>query len=166
MNSFSRFVVLSFVFAVGCSSSDDGGNTPKDSGTTTDTGNSNVDSSTAETESETGTDSSSSETAAETSSDTAADTAMPFDTAPVCMPTGLATECNDSNPCPDGMRCYGFGATGWCAPVTPECGGFAMTPCPSGTICLRPAGSSLGFCADAEQRICICDKYKDANGCK
>ncbi|MGZ3419154.1 MAG: hypothetical protein ACXWUG_13980 [Polyangiales bacterium] len=99
-----------------------------------------------------------SETSTDSSSDTMADTVEMLDTAPVCTPSGLGTVCNDSNPCPTDMRCYGFGDTGYCAPMMPECGGFVDTKCKDGRACMRTSGSSLGYCATFDERLCICSK--------
>jgi hypothetical protein len=101
------------------------------------------------------------ETSAETSTDAGDDGAMDtpmLDTAPVCTPSGLGTPCNDSNPCPTDMRCYGFGSSGYCAPMMPECGGFVDTKCMDGRACMRTSGSSLGYCATFDERLCICSR--------
>lgn len=71
-----------------------------------------------------------------------------------CLIGGM---CNDANPCPEGWRCYGWGEDGFCAPFAPECGGFVMTRCDPGLSCLRAGGSSLGYCASAMERSCICE---------
>jgi hypothetical protein len=65
------------------------------------------------------------------------------------------------------MRCYGFGTHGYCAPMMPECGGFVDTKCEAGRTCMRTSGSSLGYCATFDERLCICSKAKDTtiDGC-
>lgn len=90
------------------------------------------------------------------SSDVAAETAA--DTAPEPPMCSVGAPCNDTQPCVGSLICYGFGATGFCAPPEPQCGGFTMKMCTGGRACLRASGSSLGFCADAAEMKCICDK--------
>lgn len=103
-------------------------------------------------------DASSVDAADATDAHVANDAASPVDAhvasdAYVCEVGG---QCNDSNPCPEGWRCYGFGDDGFCAPFSPECGGFVMTECEAGLTCLRGGGSSLGYCATFTERSCIC----------
>lgn len=74
--------------------------------------------------------------------------------------------CGDTSPCDDGDRCF-TGATpgdGFCADFLPECGGFAMTPCSGGRECLRPDGSSVGYCATPAERSCICARVAARGG--
>jgi hypothetical protein len=101
--------------------------------------------------------------AADAPSEAAADSGP--ETGVVCEPSGIGSHCDASNPCPTDMRCYGFGTTGYCAPLTPECGGFAGTLCASGRTCLRASGADLGYCATPPQRTCICSKTTGVDGC-
>ncbi len=74
--------------------------------------------------------------------------------------------CGDTNPCDEGDRCW-TGASpddAFCADFAPECGGFVMTDCPPGLFCLRPAGSSVGFCANGADRSCICSRVASRGG--
>ena len=105
-----------------------------------------------------------SETAPETSSEVAADTAeASTDTGTsICAMEATGDTCSDTQPCPGSALCYGFGKTGFCAPAEPQCGGFVMKPCPGGRTCLRASGSSLGYCATDEEKLCICSKKADA----
>ncbi len=77
---------------------------------------------------------------------------------------GIACElgalCNDANPCPPEQVCYGSGGDGFCAPLVPECGGFAMIDCTAGRRCIRGGGSSLGYCATLEESYCICESAR------
>lgn len=90
-----------------------------------------------------------------------------IDAGPSCASTPIGRPCSSTQPCPDPYICYGFGDTGFCAPPTPECGGFVMKECTGGRTCLRASGSSLGYCATSEEMPCIC-KPSDAgkiDGC-
>ncbi len=89
------------------------------------------------------------------------------DAGPSCAVTPIGRPCTDTQPCPDPFICYGFGATGFCATPEPQCGGFIDKKCTGGRLCLRASGSSLGYCATAEELPCIC-KAEDAgaiDGC-
>lgn len=83
-----------------------------------------------------------------------------------CTTTSVGKPCGESQPCVGGYICYGVpGSTGFCAPPTPQCGGFVMAMCPSGTNCLRPKGSSLGFCATTLEEPCVCRPDSGVDGC-
>ncbi len=86
-----------------------------------------------------------------------------MDAGMVCM-AGQA--CSDSSPCDEGDRCYTGSApeNAFCADFFPECGGFPMTPCMGGRVCLRAQGSSLGYCATAAERSCICSRVASRGG--
>jgi hypothetical protein len=74
----------------------------------------------------------------------------------ICATIGQT--CNDMQPCPGDQRCYGFGDNGFCAPFSPECGGFTGKLCSGGRSCVRAGGSSLGYCATPEEKPCLCGK--------
>lgn len=79
----------------------------------------------------------------------------PADAGRVCM---IGAVCGDTQPCAEGAEfsCYGFGESGFCAPFSPQCGGFANIMCTGGRTCIRGGGGSLGYCATPEELECIC----------
>jgi len=83
-----------------------------------------------------------------------------------CGATAVGQPCGATQPCVGSFICYGVaGSTGFCAPPTPQCGGFAMVLCPAGKPCLRPKGSSLGYCPEPEEKSCICKPDSGVDGC-
>lgn len=104
--------------------------------------------------------------AADSAVDSAADAAD--DTADVnyCATTSVGRPCSATQPCVGAFICYGQpGSTGFCAPADPQCGGFVMKMCPASKPCLRPKGSSLGYCATPEEKPCICASVSGVDGC-
>jgi hypothetical protein len=155
-----RIAVASFFLLIGlfgCSSAEEPVTPgPTDTGTVVDTA---VAEAAADTAADSSVDSTTDTTVPEDTADSAMEDTLPppADTS-TCPATGIGVPCNDDNPCPTDMRCYGFGSSGFCAPMMPECGGFANTKCTDGRACMRPGGSSLGYCATFDERLCICSK--------
>lgn len=40
-----------------------------------------------------------------------------------------------------------------------------MAMCPGGRACLRPKGSSLGYCPTDEEKPCVCSSVSGVDGC-
>ena len=81
------------------------------------------------------------------------------------LPPAIGVEWCDG--CPEFGAFAGCPATpgdAFCADFLPECGGFAMTPCSGGRECLRPDGSSVGYCATPAERSCICTRVAARGG--
>ncbi len=153
-----RFLVVALLTLAGCSEDESTPTGTVDTGTsTTDTA---VISDTAK-EDTSAADSAKAETTADSGTETLEDTAK--DTPLVCE---IGMMCNDMQPCPGTLRCYGTGGNGFCAYPEPECGGFVMKICAGGRTCLRASGS-LGYCATPDEKPCICasDAGYTTDGC-
>jgi len=148
------FVLVSCASLVGCGGEDDSAQPATDTSVV-------VDSNVSDTRTDAPVDS------VADSVDAATDTTVE-DTVAVdyCTTTSVGKPCGETQPCVGGFICYGVaGSTGFCAPPTPQCGGFVMALCPSGTNCLRPKGSSLGFCATTLEEPCVCRPDSGVDGC-
>lgn len=104
--------------------------------------------------------------AADSAADSAADGAEDTSDVNYCATTSVGQPCSATQPCVGSFICYGQpGSTGFCAPLDPQCGGFVMKMCPASKPCLRPKGSSLGYCATPEEKSCICASVSGVDGC-
>lgn len=80
---------------------------------------------------------------------------------------GIGAACAGAgNNCPNGLKCYAGGGTGFCGPQT-NCGGFVGKACPTGLLCILPTlcADCDGTCVSPEQLSCICPADRDGAVC-